>query len=353
MYIRRVFVGALASVVLSFAAAPLAFAFALPPVPDGASGPWADSVVSFVQGTRKDGSPVLASRSDTSQVLGISQSNGSPVDDPALEGTFLSLGFGGVLVLHFDNGVLNGPGNDLQIFEDTFPSSPDERVKIETSVDGITWTLTNPSFSVRDGSVDLGSLSCVQFVRLTDISDMSLFNNDADGYDVDAVRAIYTSSTGCPTPEPAQACQTSEIFSAFYFSHYPNQRPGGTVFHPYVFVKGMYVSTQANSVNLALSKSLSPTATPEQVLLADYLSLQMSISRNGGFPADIGILKSALSCWSTWPGGSYNLSNGHVITGDTAMEDFLAEMKDALISHRTADYSVLIGLFETIGSDPY
>ncbi|MFH0974009.1 MAG: hypothetical protein V1817_04460 [Candidatus Micrarchaeota archaeon] len=162
--------------------APLAFAAA----PDG-TGPWADYAVSAAQGLRKDGSAVLATRSNTLFALGAA-------DGPA-EGTFYSLGFGGVLTLGFDNALVNGPGNDVKVYEITGLPYAMEYVKVEASYDAANW-VTLAESAPRTAELDLG-LACAHYIRLTDVSNPALFVSNGDGYDVDAVKALNSRATPC------------------------------------------------------------------------------------------------------------------------------------------------------------
>ncbi len=150
---------------------------------------WAWKVVSSSQGLRKDGTPVLPDRSDQTKALGPAESNGTPYDNPVQPGTFYSLGFGGTITLEFENFIVNAVGPDIRVFEVTGGTSyPDEIVKVEISQDGATWVLATSSAS-RDAPVDLGALPWARFVRLTDVSDIALFEPTADGYDLDGVSA--------------------------------------------------------------------------------------------------------------------------------------------------------------------
>lgn len=178
------------------ALAAITFApIALAAVPDG-NGPWADSVIESSQGTNKDGSAVLASRSDPATTVGAAESTGVPMDPVAATSTFFSLGFGGSITLGFTNSIINGPGNDLQVYEVTTGTYIDEKVKVEASPDGTAWT-TVAAVVNRDGGVDLGSLKCAQYVRLTDVTNPADFEATADGYDVDAIKALHTSTLSC------------------------------------------------------------------------------------------------------------------------------------------------------------
>ncbi len=165
------------------------------PTPVACVTRFADSVVTSSQGTRKDGTAVLANRSDPTQAL-VAQSTGAAFDSPVIDGTFFSLGFkigqpaNGSIVVKFNSPVLNGTGDDLRIYEVTGgPPYPDEKVKVEASPDNITYTQLTASLT-KDGTVDLGILPSAQYVRLTDVSDINLFEPIADAYDVDGVQAL-------------------------------------------------------------------------------------------------------------------------------------------------------------------
>ena len=169
--------------------------FAAPP--DG-SGPWADSVESVSQGLRKDSSPVLPIRSNANAAIGVAENN-------TVEGNFFSLGFGGNIVLKFDNPISNG----VVTVEATNVGYVAETAKIELSADGTSWFLAG-SVS-QDGQVPMPSqLSCAKYVRITDTSTKDLFPDDADGYDVDGVKTIEGQPCQFPTPTPENDCCCSK-----------------------------------------------------------------------------------------------------------------------------------------------
>jgi predicted ribosomally synthesized peptide with SipW-like signal peptide len=158
---------------------------------------WANSVKEFHQGVMNNGGAIAANRSDPAAALGVAESTGTPYD-VVIPGTFFSLGFnpdvllgvGGNITLGFPKFIINGPGPDLRVYEVTGgPSYPDEKVRVEASQDGSSWTLLAASVT-RDADVDLGSLGWAKYVRVTDVSDRSQFEPTADGYDLDAVRAL-------------------------------------------------------------------------------------------------------------------------------------------------------------------
>lgn len=149
---------------------------------------WANDVDDETSlGSENDGSPVSDERDDPSSALG------SP------DGDFVSLGFGGELVVEFtgENGPLvpNPDQPDVVVEEVTNGRSgyPEEEAIIEADVrtpnDG--WQSLGTASSKSAGGTatfDFGSdVEEVEAVRITDVSDESAFGDDADGYDVDAV----------------------------------------------------------------------------------------------------------------------------------------------------------------------
>lgn len=161
--------------------------------PDGA-GPWADTVVAATQGLTKDGNPVPAPRSNPSSALGVAEGTNA-------EGTFYSLGFGGVITLGFDNGISSG----VLLVEATNLPYPTETAKIEVSSDGVTYV--NAGNVSQDGTVSVpDNVSCAKYVRITDQSDPNNFpDGTADAYDVDGVQAQGEACTPVtPTPTPPQ-----------------------------------------------------------------------------------------------------------------------------------------------------
>jgi predicted ribosomally synthesized peptide with SipW-like signal peptide len=163
--------------------------------------PWAVEVVSYNPGLRQNGTAVPGSRNDPTAALGPAQTTGAQNDiNPT---GFVSLGFGGVIVLKFPNGIDDGPGDDIRIYEATGGNNyPVESLLVEVSGDGIDWTTidVSPNEIEYDGTVDidLNGVDTARYIKLTDTSDLADFPNlpTADGYDLDAVEAIH-----CDDPE--------------------------------------------------------------------------------------------------------------------------------------------------------
>lgn len=149
----------------------------------------AQSVVSYTPGSAKAGT-VVVERSDPTNALGTAQNNDTV--------NFVSLGFGGELILDFGQAVFNEEGDDLRVFETTYGDSTrswtvyPEQAIVYGSQDGQNWITLGTAR--KDGGFDLGPLPWIQYVRLVDISDPDSFPGGAttDAFDVDAVEAVST-----------------------------------------------------------------------------------------------------------------------------------------------------------------
>lgn len=161
---------------------------------------YADNVISSSQGVRKNGTAINADRTDPNDVLGAPQSTGTPFDNPVVAGSFFSLGFknagatpGGEVVVEYTNNIIvDGPGNDIRVWEVTGGTSyPVEKVKIEVSQDGANWFEVTSSVD-RDAEADLADsgLTWAKYIRVTDVSPIGPFEATADGYDLDAISAL-------------------------------------------------------------------------------------------------------------------------------------------------------------------
>jgi hypothetical protein len=160
---------------------------------------YASSVVSNTPGTLANGGPVVdPSRINPSNALG-------PEDDK-----FYSLGFGGTLVLKFDQAY---SGTLLLSFEQTIVNGyPREAADVYVSKDGVGWVfvgqvdnLNDQSEPVRPDQLTLPA-GCWQFVKLVDKSVKADYlppnpnRPEADGFDVNAIAiqdAVPCAAQGC------------------------------------------------------------------------------------------------------------------------------------------------------------
>jgi hypothetical protein len=158
---------------------------AINPQDDGLNGCSLQKVISYDPGKRKDGQPVNADRRNPEKALGLPENNQTF--------NFVSLGFGGTLVLGFDYVVFNRLGNDLKVVETSFGNrvcgTYPERAEISGSYDLVSWEILDTI--CLDGEVDLGKLPFAQFLKFRDLSDPSKFGGSDEGFDVDGVVALF------------------------------------------------------------------------------------------------------------------------------------------------------------------
>ena len=148
---------------------------------------YAKSVVLYEVG--KNGRRVKTSRQSPNNALG------EPQESEGNHTNFVTLGYGGELILDFEGAVPNLEGNDIKIFEtnwnnntcNTFP----EYVNISVSQDGNNWS--DKIIECNDDPLfDISSVSEFEWIRYIklDTKDIDLGNND--GFDVDAVKSLHT-----------------------------------------------------------------------------------------------------------------------------------------------------------------
>jgi hypothetical protein len=177
----------------------------LNPVPASFNNTYATSVLSFSQGMMKNGNAVPVARSNSNNALGAPQ--GTDVVN------FVSLGFGGSIVLGFDYLVYDKAGDDFTIVETSY-GNPNcnnypETARLEVSLDNINWSAIEGEFCL-DQAVDVASsgLPYFSYLRITDASRITnlRFPGSADGFDVDG---IVIAQPGCGAPAPRYADNTT------------------------------------------------------------------------------------------------------------------------------------------------
>lgn len=154
---------------------------------------WADGVAVYAEGTTKNGTVLPDERTYSLKAVGEAQ---YPTGDPI---EFVSLGFRGSLVLSFANIIVNGSGDDVEVAETSYnnPLCSDYREQAEVyAAQQATgpWVLLGTA--CQDGTFDLGDLAWAKYIKLVDISNPDDFTSpEADGFDVDAVRALNCSGS--------------------------------------------------------------------------------------------------------------------------------------------------------------
>ncbi len=148
----------------------------------------ATGVVSNIQGTLNNGDPITdVNRTDPAKALGVA------------DGQFYSLGKNGVVTLSFNSYVLDVAGTDISVHEITNGRDiyPEEKALVAVSQDGVTFVTVGTASGLDLGtgvsSFDISSTGFpwIKYVRLTDATNFAIHNSTADGYDLDAVDAMY------------------------------------------------------------------------------------------------------------------------------------------------------------------
>jgi len=192
------------------------------PSPNAFNGCFAAEVVSYTPQKRLDGSLIPLERRNAQLALG------QPQNIDALN--FVSLGFGGELVLKFSVPVANGTGNDLRVVESTYGNQPcsryPEKIQAFASQDGCRWVYLGEG--CQDASFDFGPLVWAQFIRLRDNSPLNHpYNSEiADGYDVDGIICLNGSAVNSiPSALVYGSAQTVVAYNQ-------GMRRNGTAIHP-------------------------------------------------------------------------------------------------------------------------
>jgi hypothetical protein len=138
----------------------------------------------------------IPARSVPSKALVAEQSdNHGPIN-------FISLGFGGQIVMRYSCWIVNVPGNDFTLHETTYgdpscQSNVSESALVEVSEDGINWMTPGSVLNGVAGqynachnqSFDISPMIKVQFVRITDRTNpaTNIVGDGNDGYDIDGI----------------------------------------------------------------------------------------------------------------------------------------------------------------------
>ena len=152
---------------------------------------YGSTVIAYNPGVTKSGNPIAPNRLNPNQGLG------APQNDDTLN--FVSLGYGGEIIIGFNGAVYNNPGDDIAILEtsfgdvsfDAYPESAD----VYVSMDGVTFYLIGTDITNAFGDFDISNapvyLPFITQVKLVDTTPADSVSED--GYDLDGIIAL----TGC------------------------------------------------------------------------------------------------------------------------------------------------------------
>ena len=154
-------------------------------------GCYASEIVSYTPAKRNDGSSIPAANRVATKALGIPEGDNSV--------NYVSLGFGGEIVLRFASAVANGTGNDIAITETTLNNQScnryPEKVDVFASQDGCHYTYIGQG--CQDSQFDLGAMTWAKYIKLKDVSPVNHpYNNEvADGFDLDGIACLHGSAS--------------------------------------------------------------------------------------------------------------------------------------------------------------
>lgn len=151
---------------------------------------------------------IPSQRSNPNNALGAPQINDTDMGETAGNSAtvnFVSLGFGGSIDLTFAQPFGQCQGADLDIIETSYGtpacSGWQEYADVFVSQDGCNWVQVADN-QCQNFSVELpASMPWAMYVRIVDASPAGAFASNADGYDVDGVRANCTSNMA-PLADP-------------------------------------------------------------------------------------------------------------------------------------------------------
>lgn len=221
----------------------------------------------FEQGLRKDGQMVAAARSNPANALGMPQYTNTV--------NFVSLGFGGRVVLKFDFAIFDQEGPEIQIVETSYgnPSclAYPEKASVEGSLDGINWIQLTDQDLCQDGVVDVNNAAVIHYIRISDRSAASKFSGSADGYDIDG--AVVLTNCGSSVDQARIYDEVNKPDEDGSVSAYPNPfnqslavefsgstANGTTLIELSNFLGQIVYSQTITDTNEGISKAIVPTS---------------------------------------------------------------------------------------------
>jgi len=141
------------------------------------------------------------------------------MSDAVNDFNFISLGFGGSIVLAYSDvfGQTPGPANDLNIYETTWGDpgctpGVSESAKVEFSQDGVNWEVRQ---ACHNGYFEIAPLLWAKYVRITDQTNpmISITGDGVDAFDVDGIGATsdYDPTVKNPECDYRQGCASQFV----------------------------------------------------------------------------------------------------------------------------------------------
>ncbi len=176
---------------------------------------YASEMIEYLPGVKDNGSPISIERTDANNALGM------PQRTDALN--YVSLGYGGSIVLGFNGAVPNGAGDDIEVVETTFNFSTvaayPEYADVFVSVDGVAWSWAG-LVDHEDRFIDISDAGAFAYINYVKIVNNDGLSGTPDAFDVDGVVAIHN----CVEPRPALVAVEAES----QLTSYPNPTSGAS-----------------------------------------------------------------------------------------------------------------------------
>ncbi|TRX59371.1 hypothetical protein FNH22_09390 [Fulvivirga sp. M361] len=189
-------------------------------------------LIAFDQGKRNDGRAISGKRSNATNAIG------TPEQGDGFN--FVSLGFGGSVVIALNNTVFDQPGNDFLLIETSFRDanrscdSYPETADVFVSRDGEKFFFVGQACKDTEFDIASAGLMDISYVKVVDTSNPEDFGPNADGFDVDGIACIN-----------AHSSQASPFSLSFSENNVPDEEVESTIItFPNPFVDKIDVSME-------------------------------------------------------------------------------------------------------------
>ncbi len=154
---------------------------------------YATESILYVAGTRSNGNALPANRIDENKALGEPEGTDANV--------FVTLGYGGSIILGFDGAVLNNEGADIAVIETSFGNQGcaayREYADVYVSLDGIDFHFAK-TVCKSDNLVDIADAGDFDFINFVKLVNNDVLTTTGDGFDLDGVIALHS----CENDQP-------------------------------------------------------------------------------------------------------------------------------------------------------
>ena len=152
-----------------------------------------DELIAFDQGKKNNGKPIPPRKSNPENALGM------PEQEDGFN--FVSLGFGGSIVIRLNATVMDQPGDDFMVVETSYRdtglpcSDYPETADVYLSQDGVDFFFAGQA--CKDTRIDIATtgLPDINYVKIVDTSNPEDFGPEAEGFDLDGIACINAYST--------------------------------------------------------------------------------------------------------------------------------------------------------------